>query len=46
VAGSPTERTVKMVIFFNADLEDFSHAELTFSGLGNPLYAPVPVKQD
>jgi hypothetical protein len=46
LASRPTERTVKIVVFFNADVEDFSHVELAFSGRGNPLYAPVPVNQD
>ncbi len=37
-------RTLDVLYFFNADLEDFSHVELILSGSGNPLFAPVPVE--
>lgn len=43
--SSPADRTVKVVYYFNADLEDFAHAELIIAGEGNPLFAPVPVKE-
>jgi len=35
----------EVIYFFNADLEDFSHAELVIAGPGNPLFAPVPVEE-
>lgn len=37
-------RTLEVLYFFNADLEDFDHVELIFSRPGNPLFAPVPVE--
>jgi hypothetical protein len=40
-----TNQNMKVYYLFNADLEDFSHAELVFSGTGNPLFAPVPVME-
>jgi len=39
------EQTVNVVYLFNADLEDFSVAELIISGVGNPLFAPVPIEE-
>jgi hypothetical protein len=35
----------EVIYLFEADLEDFSHAELVISGSGNPLFAPVPVEE-
>ncbi len=36
----------EVIYFFNADLEDFSHAELVIAGKGNPLFAPMPVEKE
>lgn len=41
--GGPTGRQVELVYFFEADLAGFDHAEVVFSGVGNPLFAPAPV---
>ena len=39
------EQIVNVVYLFNADLEEFSHAELIISGVGNPLFSPVPIEE-
>ncbi len=38
------KRSLNVLYFFNADLEDFDHVELILSQPGNPLFAPVPVE--
>jgi hypothetical protein len=42
-SGQPTPQQVELLYFFEADLAGFDHAELVFSGVGNPLFAPMPV---
>ena len=37
------DQLVEVVYLFNADLEEFNHAELILSGTGNPQFVPVPV---
>jgi hypothetical protein len=37
-------RTLEVLYFFNADLEDLRYVELILSGQGNPIFAPVPVE--
>jgi|GEM_PF-2130991 len=39
----PTKQRAELFYFFEADLAGFDHAELIFSGVGNPLFVPVPV---
>ena len=38
------QRTLDILYFFQANLENFSHVELVLSGQGNPAFAPVPVE--
>lgn len=40
------QRTLEVLYFFQADLEDFAHVELVLSGQGNPAFAPVPVEDN
>lgn len=40
------EQTMTVSYSFNADLEDFSHAELIIAGVGNPQFVPVPVEKN
>lgn len=39
-------RTIQVLYFFNANLEDYNRVEVTFSGRGNPQLAPVPVNRE
>lgn len=38
--------TVEVVYLFQTPLEEFNHVELVISGVGNPLFVPIPVIND
>ena len=44
--SNAAEQTLTVTYSFKADLEDFSHVELIIAGVGNPLFAPVPVENN
>ena len=44
--SNAAEQTMMVTYNFNADLEDFSHAELIIAGVGNPQFVPVPVERN